>query len=282
MKEINFANLWEGKKSSDISLIFSGWKNEKERIVIFSPHDDDALLGAAYLILAAQSQGAQVHIVIFCDGNAGYSQIRDKKDIVKIRKKESILAYKNLNIPEERITWLGYPDFSINPRIGWFLPDGSEGTFSKTIALLRKIGATRLILPNSYREHSDHQAVFSIGTFDGPQAGDKILADIGNPAVISSFIQYSVWGDFSSEETLAAGKHPSLKANYAVLVSEKIENLICKSILEFKSQGEIIESIINQRKERKIEDKFIELYLKFNPRQKLDYSSYKKIIGKIK
>ncbi|RKY87489.1 hypothetical protein DRQ09_04415 [candidate division KSB1 bacterium] len=162
------------------------------------------------------------------------------------------------------------------------MPDGNEGTFHRVISLLREIKTTRLILPNSYREHIDHLAVYKIGAFDGPQAGDSILADMSTPVRIRSYLQYSVWGDFSAEEALTSGVQPNVKANYAVLVSENYEKQIHNSILQFVSQSKIIESIIEQRKKRKIENKFMELYLKFNPRPKLEYSIYKNIISKLK
>ncbi len=54
-------------------MLFPDWRPGDEHVVVLSPHDDDALLGAGYLILAALANGAKVSAVIFCDGRAGYS-----------------------------------------------------------------------------------------------------------------------------------------------------------------------------------------------------------------
>jgi len=51
-----------------IGTLFPDWRPGDERVVVFSPHDDDALIGAGYLILAAQANGAEVSAVIFCTG----------------------------------------------------------------------------------------------------------------------------------------------------------------------------------------------------------------------
>ena len=48
---------------------------------------------AAFEMLAALANQAEVYVCIFCDGRAGYSRIEDRETIVARRKIESAAAY---------------------------------------------------------------------------------------------------------------------------------------------------------------------------------------------
>ena len=60
--------------TNDINLLFPGF-GDNEVLAVMSPHDDDAIIGAGYAMLAAQKAGAEVYVVIFCRGDAGYSTV---------------------------------------------------------------------------------------------------------------------------------------------------------------------------------------------------------------
>ena len=277
-----YYDLDKGIRSTDISLIFDDWSGEDERIAVLSPHDDDALLGAGYLLLAAMSEGCEPYVLIFCDGRGGYSSIDEKDKIVSIRRAESTNAYERLGIKRENIIRFDYPDFSLKPNIGWILPDGREGTTVRTIKTLREIKPTRLLIPNEYREHMDHEALSYIGSYDGPQVGDAILVDVARPFRIKGFLKYSVWGDFSPEDALMSGRDPALRGNVAVKAERKIEEKIIQALKEFKSQEKIIDQLVKKRSERIVNGRYIEVYLKFNPRPSIKYDEYKKKILEIK
>jgi len=70
-----FYNLRSGQKGNDINIIFPGWKPGDERVAVFSPHDDDGILGPGSLIQCIPLFGGDVHIIIFCNGSGGYSVI---------------------------------------------------------------------------------------------------------------------------------------------------------------------------------------------------------------
>ena len=277
----SFYDLNRKVKSRDPNLIFEGWQPENERIAILSPHDDDALLGAGYLLLYTLSAGAQAHIVIFCNGCGGYSRPDQKDEIVEIRKAESLNAYQKLGLNEANIARFDYPDFSLRGFIGLFLPKNEEGTTLRTLYALRKIKPTRMIIPNEYREHLDHEAASCIGAYDGPQVGDPVLVDIGEPFRIRSYLKYSIWGDFSPEDSLVNNRPVNLRGNIAIVADEEVEKRIQASVMEFKSQKEIIRGLVKEREERKVKGRYLELYLKFDPRPRLAYEPYKKIIEKI-
>ncbi len=271
-----YYDLIRGLRNRNISLIFEDWRREGERVIVLSPHDDDALLGAGYILLAAMSEGCEPYILIFCDGGAGYSNINDKERIVSIRKTESVNAYRKLGIKEEAILRFNYPDLSLRSHIGRLLPGGIEGTTPKTIKMLRMIRPTRLLIPNEYRENTDHEALSYTGTYDGPQVGDVLMVDLAEPFRIKGFLKYSVWGDFSPEDAFLTGRDPALRGDVAIKAEPEVEEKVIQALKEFKSQEKIINQLVRKRSERIINGDYIEVYLRYNPRPSISYDGYKK------
>jgi len=276
-----YYDLDRGVRSRDIGLLFDDWMGGDERVAVLSPHDDDALLGVGYLISALIQEGCETYVIIYCDGRGGYSTLEEKDTIVSKRRVESRNAYRRLGIEEENIIRFEYPDFSLRSYIGWLLPNNMEGTMPKTLKTLRKIKPTRMIIPNEYREHIDHEALSIIGSYDGPQVGDAVLVEWGKPHRVRSYLKYSVWGDFSPEDALVKGRKTALRGNVAVKAKPEVEGRIIRSLKEFKSQERIIDQLVEIRSERFTGDGYIEVYLKFNPRPRIDYTEYKRRISEI-
>ena len=274
-----YYNLRRRTSSPDIDLLFPGWQSGNERVVVLSPHDDDGVLGAGYLMLAALANGAQVYLVVFCDGWAGYSTPAEKASILARRRRETVEAYRLLGLDEEHILRFDYPDFSAWSWLGWSLPGGQTGLMARFIPAMRRIAPTRLLLPNGHREHQDHEAVYRVGAYDGPQVGDAIVADLGQAAPIQSFLQYSVWADFDPQDALVAGSAPNLRANCAVRAPRDVEDVIASSIHQFESQSAIIEGILRHRIASRCRGDYgLELFLSFDPRPVLDYTPYHELI----
>ena len=273
MKYINFRTK---TMSGDIGLLFENWTPGEERLAVFSPHDDDAVIGAGYAALAAMENGGEVFVVIFCNGDMGYSNPADKGKIAALRRVETANCYRSMGVPEQNILYMGYNDFSVWPFIGHGQPDGSEGATLKVMDLVRRHRITRVLLPNGWREHLDHEAVFRMGAYDAVQAGDRIGSHHGKPQVIKSYLQYSVWSDFSPEDSLMAGG--GLRANRAVVVPESAEEKIGAALREYVSQGKIIEGLITSRAERATRAGRMELYIALDPRPKLDFGPYRREI----
>ncbi|HHW49601.1 MAG TPA: PIG-L family deacetylase [Clostridiaceae bacterium] len=279
---INYIDIDARKVSADINTIFPGWDGNNEKVCVFSPHDDDAIIGAGYAIEAAIEAGAEVYIFIFCCGDAGYSYLEQKDEIVEIRKAETVKAYQKIGVKKENIIRFEYSDFSALQNIGWKLVNGSEGSFKKVITKLRELKITRVLVPNHNREHIDHLAVNIIGSYDSPQAGDPILVDWAEPNTVKSVLEYSVWADFSPEDALVCNRSSKLRANRIIKVNKAFEEKIREGIKEYKSQGEIIKGLIASRDERLSSDgQYIELYISFDPRPKLDYKPYLEFLEKI-
>ncbi|GAF25217.1 uncharacterized proteins, LmbE homologs [Moorella thermoacetica Y72] len=279
--DFSYYDFRKRMKSQNIDILFPGWEAGKEKVVVFSPHDDDAILGAGYLLQSILVNGGEPFVFIFCNGNAGYSSPEDREVIVEKRKEETKAAYAILGLSDENVIRLDYPDFSVSSYMGWLLPCGGEGTFAQTLRYLRRIEATRLVIPNRYREHIDHEAVGRIGAFDGPQVGDEVLVDWGSPSPIRSFLEYAVWSDFSPEDALISGANPLVRANKAIKAPSAAEDVVIRALNKFITQKRIITRLLEARRAKQFGEGFIELYVDFDPRPTLNYEPYKKLISEI-
>lgn len=260
--------------SEDISLLFPDWK-EKEIPVIFSPHDDDAILGCGYLIQYFTSHQIPLHLIIFCKGDAGYSTVAEKASVVERRKRETIECYGKLGIKKENILYFDVPDFSMQVFSPRYRSEDEKGTFENLVAYLREIRATRIIIPNSYMEHSDHEAVYRCGIYDAVQASDPILAELGTPIDLKSMLIYAVWTDFSPVNALLHGRNEKIRADAGVCMPASVEDTVIDAIRCYQSQAAIIDQLIQQRQARKTRFGWAELYQNIQFRPSLRYENYR-------
>lgn len=282
MRRFSYVNTNTRAVSTDLSAIFPGWEGEKERLMVYSPHDDDAILGAGYAMRAAIEDGAEVHVCIVCSGNAGYSTPEERDTIVEKRRAETIACYEAFGIPRERILFLGYSDFSAIQYVGWNIAPDRQGHFRRTITELRNRKITRILAPNHYHEHIDHVAAYVMAAYDAPQSGDAFSVDWAEPHPVRSVAQYAVWADLDPEDALVAGRDASVRANVVIAVEPGVEESVCDGIRAYASQGEIIADLVQQRRARCLPDgRFIEVYLRFDPRPKLNYEPYKRLLAEM-
>jgi LmbE family N-acetylglucosaminyl deacetylase len=97
------------------------------RMLVFSPHPDDEILGAGGLIQGVLAQGADVRVVLATngDGQAWSPVLLDRRPYypssqhyVKLgqrRQEESLAALRAIGLPESHIYFLGYADGSLYP-----------------------------------------------------------------------------------------------------------------------------------------------------------------------
>ena len=264
-----------GKVDCDIDLLFPGFGKEKEVLAVMSPHDDDAVIGAGYAMLAAKEAGAEVYVVIFCRGDAGYSTVEEKATIEKVRSEETEKCYARMGVDADHILRMNFPDFSAIGHLGWEKADGQLGDMPILLRFLREKMVTRVMIPNHYHEHSDHRATYLMSSYDVPQAGDAALVDYGKPHKVLSTLQYSVWADFDPEDALVSGRNGGLRANRILAVSPDVEKTIDYAIEAYASQSKIIEGLVITRKERQTKDgRFVEPYISFDCRPKIDLKPY--------
>ena len=260
--------------SQDIDLLFPSFGKD-EVLVVMSPHDDDAIIGAGYAMLAAQQAGAEVYVMIFCRGDAGYSTVEEKDTIEEVRKRETDACYGRLGIPADHIIRLNYPDFSAIGHWGWEKADGKPGDMPTILRFLREQKVTRVMIPNHYHEHIDHLAAHLMASFDCPQAGDAALVDYGTPHAVRSTLEYSVWADLDPEDALVNGRPSDLRANRILVASAAVEKKIDYAIEAYVSQEKIIEGLVKARSERKTaKGDFVEVYIAFDCRPKISFKPY--------
>ncbi len=263
-----------GSASNDINAIFPGF-GENEVLAVMSPHDDDAVIGAGYAMLAARDAGAEVYVVIFCRGDAGYSTVEEKTTIEAVREKETFDCYERLGIPKDHILRMNFPDFSAISHLGWELSTGKAGDMPTILRFLREKKVTRVMIPNHYHEHIDHLAAYLMSSYDVPQSGDAALVDHGDPHSVKSTLQYSVWADLDPEDALVNGRPSNLRANRILLVDKSVEKTIDWAIEAYVSQTEIIKGLVQAREERRTkDDRFIEVYIAFDCRPKMNFKPY--------
>ena len=273
MEFLDFKTL---RRSSSIELVFPGWK-KGERVAFLSPHDDDVLLGAGYLVAATIQNGGIADVIVFCRGDAGYSSPEEKEGIVTRRKIETVKAYGELGVSEQNISFLNIPDFSlmqyVNREIGL-----EKGLFDEIIRRFRQTKVSRVVFSSGYFEHWDHTAVFYTGIYTSPQATDPILADLGTPHPIESYLIYSVWADFEPTKDEPEG----IRADKGILVREDLEARIRKAITAYSSQRKIIQDIVAQRERIKSDEGYLELYRNAEVRKPTDFSPYFELLSKCK
>jgi len=266
MEFVDFASLRRGPA---LDLVFPGWR-PGERVAFYAPHDDDAALGAGYLIQAVAAQSGRPFVVIFCKGDAGYSTAEEKATIVAARKKEAAAAYKILGVGKGDIKRFEVPDFGLMAEVG--RGGGGGGVFDALVAFLRENAISRIAFTSGSFEHWDHTAAFFQALYTSPQAGDPILADLGAPSPIRSYLAYSVWSDF--EPAPGRGLH-ALRADKGVLADAGHEDAVMRALAAFKSQGRIMQqTVAAARARRRIGGRYLEIYQTVILRRPIDYRPY--------
>ena len=214
-------------------------------------------------------------MVIFCRGDAGYSTVEEKETIEDVRKAETFDCYARLGIPADHILRLNFPDFSAIGNIGWEKADGKPGDMPVILRFLREKQVTRVMIHNHYHDHIDHYAAHMMASYDVPQAGDAALVDHGTPHAVVSVLEYSVWADLAPEDALVHGRPSNLRANRILVADSSAEEKIDDAIAAYVSQGEIIKNLVNARKERRTAaDTYVEVYLTFDCRPKINFRPY--------
>jgi len=268
MEFIDFKTL---RRSDNMDVLFPDWA-QGETVAFFSPHDDDIVLGAGYLLLATVENKGRPLVFIFCRGDAGYSTPREKASIVSTRRHEALSAYQELGVEKRNVFFFGIPDFCLMESVS---RTGRSGKFlfERIIKIFRAEKISRVVFPSGHYEHWDHTAAFFQGIYTSPQAGDPVLADLGAPYAARTRLVYSVWGDF--EPSNAEGQLNSAPADKGILAKEKYEATVRAALGHFVSQGRIMgKTVANLRNQRKCETGYLELYKEAVLRKPIDFGRY--------
>jgi len=238
----------ERRVGSKLANVSRHWQGKKERFLVISPHDDDAVLGAGLLIQLAKRENVPVHIMVVTDGSMGYCSIKERNTIIEIRRNETFECYQSLAVPKTNIVRLDFPDcqltnfrgrspvreFPIDDSrlaIGGFV--GLQNTFTY---YLRKIKPTQCFLPTHNDLHPDHLIVYEEFLISLFHSAGNIWPELGRPLRKVPYVNtYAVYCDFVA--------HPTLRMRTPLsLLDKKL-----KAIAAFRSQRQISSLIENVR-----------------------------------
>ena len=234
----------ERRVGSKLANVSRHWQDGKERFLMISPHDDDAVLGAGLLIQLAKRENVPVHILIVTDGSMGYCSAGEKDSIAEIRYKESLECYETLGVPKQNIICLGFPDCQLGNYRGRSpaKPDdavaisGFTGLQNAFTHHLRKIKPTQCFLPTSNDLHPDHRIIYEEFLISMFHAAGNIWPELGEPLSNVPYVNtYAVYCDFAEPPTLRMRTPMSY-----------LENKL-KAITAFRSQKQISSLIENVR-----------------------------------
>jgi LmbE family N-acetylglucosaminyl deacetylase len=214
-------------------------------LLLISPHDDDALVGAGLLILAAAAAGLPTDLAVVTDGAMGYCRLEQRETIRHIRREETFAAYASLGLEASRIHWLGLPDGDLPHWQGRrFVGEdarvpgaycGASGLQNAFCYLLRRVRPTHVVLPTAADLHPDHRVTHSELMISCFHAGGAIWPELGEPLeAVPAIHEMAVYCNFPSPPQL------QLRADLAAL-ERKLAALAC-----FASQeqiGELIEAV---------------------------------------
>jgi len=245
-EEFEFVRLVgnERRVGSYLASVSRHWQGKKERFLMISPHDDDAVLGAGLLIQLAKRENVPVHILIVTDGRMGYCSADEKDSIADIRRNESFECYQSLGIPKKNIVWLGFPDCRLNNYRGRSpaeLDDplaigGFTGLQNAFTYHLRKIKPTQCFLPTCNDLHPDHRIIYEEFLISLFHSAGNIWPELGKPLSNVPYVHtFAVYCDFAAPPTLRMRTPKSY-----------LENKL-KAISAFRSQRQISSLIKNVR-----------------------------------
>jgi len=239
---ITYSRRRDGKTltSERIGDIFTPWQPEGERWLFLSAHDDDIVAGAGVTFQAAIAEGVEVHALVTTDGRMGYCRLPQRPIIADVRRQEAQESFKLLNLPPERLHFLGFPDCNLNPYRGRRLTtkgdpteiEGASGLQNAYPYMLRKIRPTRVFVPTITDLHPDHRIVNEEMLISLFHAQGKIWPELGDPIEqIPAVYEYATYCDFPEPPQIRIVGPQSmletkLQAILAYASQEQIEVLI--------------------------------------------------------
>jgi LmbE family N-acetylglucosaminyl deacetylase len=153
-----------------------------KRILVFSPHPDDDLIGCGGSLIKHAKASNEVSIVYMTSGDAG-SRTIDKMTLGKTREDEATKAANSIGIKD--LTFLRNPD--------GYLSDTQENFITVT-DIIRDKRPNIIYVPHALDGHADHQATNKIVIKAvGSAAGPWFQETKGEPWVVPSILAYEVW-----------------------------------------------------------------------------------------
>lgn len=206
-----FSRLVDGRpeKRSNLAEAMSSDTLQHDVWLFVSPHDDDLCIGAGLLMQAAVASGVEVQVAIVTDGCLGYCGAEQKDSIIEIRRQETLRSFELLGIPNEQVTFLGFPDGGLTRFIGRRPAVGGEPSVGGFTGLqnafthsLRELRPSRVFVPTRMDLHPDHQITHNELMISLFHASGKIWPELGDPLDVPGVHEMAVYCDFPSDPNL--------------------------------------------------------------------------------
>ncbi len=142
--------------------------------IVFAPHPDDETLGCGGIIAKKRQAGANVTVVFMTDGSGSHGQFMPPQELAAMRRREALAACRELDVPEDDIAFLDFPDGALRQH---------EAAAAEQISgLLRENRPKEIYFPFWADGPADHVATY--------RAVRRALAADVNSAVLNA---YPVW-----------------------------------------------------------------------------------------
>ncbi|VVB54624.1 Diacetylchitobiose deacetylase [uncultured archaeon] len=181
------------------------------RIMVFSPHPDDGVIGCGGSIINHVKKGDDVTIVYMTSGDAGSLRV-SKKALGRIREEEAKNAGRILGVKE--LVFLRNPDGYLEYK---------KDNFVNIISLIRRKKPNLVYIPHKDESHRDHTKTFELASDAVERAGCLWFQECnGKPWKVDSVLCYEVWT-------------PLRDVTYVEDITETIDRKLA-AIIEHKSQ----------------------------------------------
>lgn len=147
------------------ATIASYWLNKRSTplptpavpIIVFAPHPDDESLGCGGMIAIRHALGQEIRVIFVTDG-AFLMDPSSRIAITLQRQQEAIEALAILGIDKHCITFLNYPDGTLQTLS---LPEQAEliQEFQKILAPYPQV---EVFVPHHHDHHPDHEATYCL------------------------------------------------------------------------------------------------------------------------
>jgi LmbE family N-acetylglucosaminyl deacetylase len=147
--------------------------------VIFSPHQDDEVLGCGGMIIRKRRLGATVYIVFMTDGRASHkSRFINPLELAELRKIEAQKCARIMGVPEENLIFLGFEDR--------FLCHHAVEAQIQARHILQTLLPAEIFVPFRREAPADHHATYRI-------VRDALREINGSDLPAIDLYEYFVW-----------------------------------------------------------------------------------------
>lgn len=236
----------ERRVGSTLESVSRHWKQEEERFLFISPHDDDVVIGGGLTILAALREKVPVDVAIVTDGSQGYCSMEEKETISEIRREETYAAFKKLGVPRKNVTWLGLPDNQLTRFQGRrpatdddpVQSHGYTGLQHIFTELLRRVRPNQIFLPTRADIHPDHVLVHQELLISCFHATGAIWPELGDPLEAVPYLhELAIYCNFPTAPKLRIHAPDTAMQRKLAAVSQFKSQQMIEALVEILERG---------------------------------------------